>query len=269
MRSFFVAGLALFSIAGSCAAQNTDFTAMTCGPAHTGRQNPAQPKSQPQTGQSQLPNAPTPAGVPARPRPSQQQPKRILGLMPNYRAITAGEIPVPPSPKEAFRIATQNSFDYSSFVFVGLTSLIAEAGNSHPALGKGVKGYWGYSWRGFVDKTDGNYWVIFALPTVLHEDERYYAKGQGGIFDRAVYASTRIVITPSYRGNNTFNGSEILGRGISQTISLSYYPNSDRTVSGFAQKYAWALGRDALTNTFREFWPDISDHLLHHPPKAQ
>src|SRR6185437_14872110 len=83
--------------------------------------------------------------------PPKQQPKRILGLMPNYRAVSAGAIPPPPGPKRAFIIATQNSFDYSSFVFVGLTSMIAEGQDAHPKLGKGVPGFWAYSWRGFVD----------------------------------------------------------------------------------------------------------------------
>src|SRR5690349_18173209 len=156
--------------------------------------------------------------------PSKMQPKRILGLMPNYRAVSAGTIPPPPRPKEAFKIATQNSFDYSSFVFVGITSALAEWSNGHPQLGEGMAGYGRYYWRGFLDKTDGNYLVIFALPTVFHEDERYYAMGKGGVLKRAVYAASRILITPDYHGHNTFNAAEVFGRGISQGISASYYP---------------------------------------------
>lgn len=193
-----------------------------------------------------------------------QQPKRILGLMPNYRAVSAGAIPPPPTSKEAFKIATQNTFDYSSFVFVGLTSLIAKGEDAHPSLGKGVPGYWAYTWRGFVDKTDGNYWVIWALPTVMHEDERYYTLGQGSILKRGVYAASRILITPNYEGHNTFNGAELLGRGIAQGISLSYYPSSDRSAGALSEKYAYALLRDAATNAFREFWPDIANHVGHH-----
>jgi hypothetical protein len=117
-----------------------------------------------------------------------------------------------------------------------------------------------------VDKTDGNYLVIFALPTIFHEDERYYAKGQGGIFKRAIYAASRIVITPNYDGHNTFNAAEILGRGMAQGISTAYYPSHDRTAGALASKYAYALGRDALTNVFREFWPDIATHVLHRHP---
>jgi hypothetical protein len=201
--------------------------------------------------------------------PSKQQPKRILGIMPNYRAVSAGAIPPPPTAREAFKIATQNSFDYSSFMFTGLTSMIAEGQDEHPSLGKGVPGFWGYSWRGFVDKTDGNYWVIFVLPTVFHQDERYFAKGYGSIGRRALYASSRVLVTPNYAGHNSFNTSELLGRAIAQGISISYYPAADHTPGDVAEKWAYSIMRDAATNAFREFWPDIATHVLHMHPASQ
>src|SRR2546428_4588042 len=187
-----------------------------------------------------------------------QQPKRILGIMPNFRAVSAGATPPPPTPSESFVIATRNRFDYSSFVFVGITSSLAEANDAHPQLGEGIDGFAKYYWRGWVDKTDGNYWVIFALPTLFHQDERYYALGQGGAWKRLTYSASRILITPSYHGHHSFNVSEILGRGIAQGISITYYPSQTRTPGGIAQKYGYALGRNALTNIFREFWPDIA-----------
>jgi hypothetical protein len=195
-----------------------------------------------------------------------EQPKRILGVMPNYRAVSAGAIPPPPTAKEAFKIATQNSFDYSSFIFTGITSLLAEATDTHPQLGHSITGFSRYYWRGFVDKIDGNYLVIFALPTILHEDERYYAKGEGGFWKRGIYAASRVIITPDYHGHNTINASEILGRAMAQAISISYYPRQDRTLGDLAVKYGYAVGRDALTNVFREFWPDIATHVLHRHP---
>jgi hypothetical protein len=210
----------------------------------------------------------TPAGVSIQEVPvSKQQPKRILGMMPNYRAVSAGAIPPPPTPKQAFKIATLNSFDYSSFVFVGITSGLAFWTEAHPDLGEdGIPALWGYCWRGFVDKASGNYMVIFALPTILHEDERYYAMGEGNFYKRGVYAASRILITPNYRGHNTFNAAEVFGRAASQGISLSYYPKGDHTAGALAVKFGWAMGRDALTNVFREYWPDIATHVLHRHP---
>jgi hypothetical protein len=217
---------------------------------------------------SSVPDPHTPSNVePIQEVPaSKQQPKRILGIMPNYRAVSAGAIPPPPTPKQAFKIASQQSFDYSAFVFVGITSALAEWTDAHPQLGAGMPGYGRYYWRGWVDKTDGNYLVVFALPTLLHQDERYYALGEGGFWKRGVYAATRILITPDYHGQNTFNASEVFGRGAAQAISTTYYPSHDRTAGAIAVKYGWAMGRDALTNVFREFWPDIATHVLHRHP---
>lgn len=231
----------------------------------SGTQNPAEtPPGQP--GVPSQPNASNPS--PAQPAVplSKQQPKRILGVMPNYRAVSAGAIPPPPTPAEAFKIATQNSFDYSSFVFVGITSLIAEGTDAHPQLGHGVEGFGRYYWRGFVDKTDGNYLVVFALPTVFHQDERYYAKGEGGFWKRGIYAASRVLITPDYHGHDGFNSSEIFGRAAAQGISRFYYPAADRSLGALAVKFGWAVGRDALTNVFREFWPDIATHVLRRHP---
>ncbi len=198
------------------------------------------------TGEGQNP-APANQGAP----PEKQQPKRILGVMPNFRAVSAGAIPPPPTPKQAFKIATLNSFDYSAFIFVGITSAMAEWSNAHSQLGEALPGYGRYYWRGYLDKTDGNYLVIFVLPNLFHQDERYYAMGKGGFWKRATYSGSRILITPDYHGHNSFNASELLGRGMAQGISIAYYPSKSRTASAIATKYAYALGRDALTNVFR------------------
>lgn len=249
--------------AGSVFAQQADVSAAAPAQEQSAATDAQQPPATPP--QDQAGAAAADSSKPAVPV-SKQQPKRILGIMPNYRAVSAGAIPPPPTPAQAFKIATQNSFDYSSFVFVGITSLMAEGTDAHPALGEGITGYGRYYWRGLVDKTDGNYLVIFALPTIFHQDERYYAMGEGGFWRRSIYAVSRVLITPNYHGHNSFNASEVLGRGIAQGISTAYYPSSDRTVGALAVKYGYAVGRDALTNMFREFWPDIATHVLHRHP---
>ncbi|MDE3062535.1 MAG: hypothetical protein KGJ51_05700 [Acidobacteriota bacterium] len=231
----------------------------------TAQQAP-QPETKPQAQTGALPDAPTQQTGPGGALAGQQQPKRILGIMPNYRAVSAGLRPPPPSSKQAFILAAQNSFDYSSFLFVGITSLLAKGTDTHPDLGKGPEGLWAYTWRGFVDKTDGNFMVLWALPTVLHEDERYYAMGRGRFLKRAIYAGSRVIITPDYHGRNTFNGAELVGRAAAQAVSTTYYPEGDDSTADLSEKFAYSIGRDALTNVFREFWPDIARHVLHRHP---
>ena len=53
---------------------------------------------------------------------------------------------------------------------------------------------------------------------------------------------------------------------MAQAVSISYYPSKTRTVGAISAKYGYALLRDAATNAFREFWPDIAVHVLHRHP---
>lgn len=93
------------------------------------------------------------------------------------------------------------------------------------------------------------------MPTIFHEDESYYAKGEGGILKRAVYAASRVLITPDYPGHNAINASEILGRGVAQSILAAYYPSQDRTLGALAVNYGYAVGRDALPMSFASSGP--------------
>lgn len=183
--------------------------------------------------------------------------------MPNFRTVSPGEHPPPPAPAEAFKMATVTSFDYSAFLFNGFTSLISEWSDSHPKIGTNPSDYWGYYWRGFIDKADASYLTMFALPTVFHQDERYYILGSGSIWKRTLYAATRVFITPNYHGRNSLNASELLGRAMAAGISSAYYPGEERTGRDIAARYGYAVMRDSLTNIFLEFWPDIAAKVLH------
>jgi len=77
--------------------------------------NPQSQKKKTQPDQSQAPdtvgNTQPLTAMPGDQTPpaAGQQPQRILGIMPNFRAVSAGAIPPPPTPRQAFMIATQNT----------------------------------------------------------------------------------------------------------------------------------------------------------------
>jgi hypothetical protein len=110
--------------------------------------------------------------------------------MPNYRAVSAGEIPQARTSKEALKIATKNNFDSSAFLFADFTTLMAEGANRHPQFGKGPAGFGRYYWRGLVDRTDGNYLVIFALPTLSARTSGTTRKAKGGALGRPRHSAS-------------------------------------------------------------------------------
>lgn len=212
----------------------------------------------------------TPGGTqPNTPPPDfGQQPKRILGIMPNYRAVSANVRPAPPTVGEKFKIATQNSFDYSAFIFAGIDAEPLYIAKSYPTLGNGWSGYSQYYWRSFTDKAVGNYMTDFLIPTITHEDSRYFTLGKGRKLYRAYYAISRLLITPNDEGYNTLNLSEIVGKGAQAGLGNFYYPSTATSGAWTMTEQRWLeqLGRDGLTNIFREFWPDITTHVLHMKP---
>ena len=182
--------------------------------------------------------------------------------MPNFRSVSGGAVAHPPGWKYNFKVATRQSFDYSSFIFLGITSLSAEGLNSHPVLGKGVHGFYSYTWRGLIDKTDGTYLQAWLLPSLLHEDTRYYALGHGSILHRALYVISRQAITRTYGGRDTLNIAGLGGKVLTQTISRYYYPPGATSFGVLATKFGYSSMRDVGFTSVREFYPDIAAHYI-------
>ncbi len=204
---------------------------------------------------------------PAPPPP--QQTTRILGIIPNFRAVSA-DVKLPPQTvKEKFKTAFEDSFDYSA-IFIPLA--LAGYGvldNSYPEFGSGADAFGQYLWRAAVDQTDENFMVEAIVPSITHEDNRYYTLGHGGFWKRTGYALTRVVVTRNDAGNETFNTSEVVGAGAAAGISATYYPTRERSIGTFGSQWGLNVGIDALSFVAKEFWPDVNHALFHGAKPAQ
>jgi hypothetical protein len=190
-----------------------------------------------------------------------KQSKRILWIFPNYRAVSADTQLPPLSLKKKFWLATQDSFDYSSFITAGMLAGISQANRSYPEFGQGAKGYGRYYWHAVADQAVGNYLTEAIVPAVTHEDPRYYTLGHGGVFKRTGYAISRLFVTRTDGGGRTFNISEIVGNGAGAGISDMYYPSREHTWTKTGQKWVTQIALDGVFNIVKEFWPDIN-HLI-------
>jgi hypothetical protein len=192
-----------------------------------------------------------------------EQTKRILGIIPNFRAVYTTTTLPPQSIKDKFLTATDDSFDYSSiFVPAVLAAYSLETGAT-PEFGHGAAGYGRYFWHAAVDQTSENYMVEFVVPAVTHQDTRYYTLGHGGFLKRTGYALSRAVITRSDSAKEQFNVSEILGAGISSGLSSLYYPTRERSFANTGEEWGIDVGIDAISFVAKEFWPDINSRLFH------
>jgi hypothetical protein len=66
------------------------------------------------------------------------------------------------------------------------------------------------------------------LPSLLHQDPRYFYKGTGSVTSRALYAISTVVICKGDNGKWQPNYSNVLGNLAAAGISNAYYPSTDR-----------------------------------------
>ncbi len=201
--------------------------------------------------------------------PAPKQTTRILGILPNFRAVSA-DVKLPPQTvHEKFKTAFEDSFDYSS-IFIPLAIAGYNLGtNAYPELGHGGSAYGQYLWRAAIDQTVENFMVEAIVPSITHQDNRYYTLGHGGFWKRTGYALTRVVITRNDAGHETFNTSEVIGSGAAAGISTTYYPSRERSIGNFGSEWGLNIGIDAASFVVKEFWPDVNHALFHGAKPSQ
>jgi hypothetical protein len=213
------------------------------------------------SGQAAQPDVPQQAG-PKQDVPAQQT-KRILGIVPNFRAIGADTKLPPQSVKEKFVTCTEDSFDYSSIFIPAILAGYSMATKATPEFGQGATGYGRYFWHAAVDQTSENYMVEFVVPAITREDTRYYTLGRGGFLKRTGYALSRAVVTRSDAGKRVFNASEVVGAGAAAGISTLYYPSRERSLGTTGTAWGIDVAVDSISLVAKEFWPDINRKLFH------
>ncbi len=203
---------------------------------------------------------------PCTPKPQDEsegrQTNRIMGVVPNFGAVSANTQLPPLSTKGTFWLATEDSFDYSSFIWTGILAGQEFGLNNYPEFGQGMAGYGRYYWHTFVDGVSGTYFTEAIVPWITREDPRYYTRGHGGFFRRTGYALSRVVLTKTDSGGASFNWSEVAGNAVEAGLSNAYYPREERGFRQTAINWGAQLESAALNNIAKEFWPDFRRVVL-------
>jgi len=198
-------------------------------------------------------------GENSEPTPAAED-KRAYGVLPNYRTAEASAPFKPLTAKQKLTIAAKDSFDGAVYPTAAIFSVIYQAENDNPSFGQGLKGYAQRVGAAFGDQMIGNMMTEGVAPALLHQDPRYFRKGEGSKGRRIWYAATRIFVTPTDTNHLTFNSSEWGGNAVAVAISNLYYKDG-RTVGDNLPKLAIQCGTDALSNVLKEFWPDVKHWL--------
>jgi hypothetical protein len=226
-----------------------------------GQQDPPIPNSPPAGAPVAAPATPVVPAAPAQ-APAATSDDRLFDLLPNFLTLENADSAPPLSAGGKFKAVAKGAFDWGQFIWYGVLSGISQAENSEPGFHQGAEGYGKRYGAYLADGSIENFMVGAALPSLFHQDPRFYQSSKGTFRHRFFYAASRILITRGDNGAKEFNFSEVVGSALASGISTySYHPRSDRTIPNTASVWASQVAYDTLSIEFKEFWPDIRKKL--------
>jgi hypothetical protein len=180
-----------------------------------------------------------------------EEQQRIFGFIPNFY-VTYDRNVVPLTPKLKFKLATKALFDPVTVIGVAGFAAINQAANN-PNYGQGAKGYAERFGAGYADGAIDIMVGGAILPSLLHQDPRYFYQGTGTTKSRVLHAVSSPFITRGDNGQRQPNYSTLGGDLTTAALANAYYPASNRGVGLFLGNFFIATGQRALANVAQEF----------------
>jgi hypothetical protein len=217
-----------------------------------------------------LPHPPDPATDQSTLQPLNSTPRHrsVFALVPDVED-TSDTIAArrPLTVRQKYILSLHQAFDLSSHIGNALEAGAQQAIGSQPHYGQGWVAYGQRFAASEGDQITGSLLIYGFLPSALHDDPRYFRRGQGSTLARTWYAIDRTLITRKDNGASGFNFSQTVGQLISCGISTTYYPQQDRTAPRVFANWGANLGFNSVYNVLLEFYPDVKHGLFHGNPK--
>ena len=182
----------------------------------------------------------------------EQEKQRVLGFIPNfYASYVPDAAPLPARLK--FQLAWKSVSDPISILGAGVLAGIYQASDELNGYGQGAAGYGKRFGAVYGDVFIGTFIDSAILPTMLHQDPRYFYRGPGSSGSRFMYAIGNAVICKGDNKKYQPNYSAILGSFITSGISQAYYPSTDRGTSLYFQTALIRIAEGSVAGIFQEY----------------
>lgn len=155
-----------------------------------------------------------------------EEKQRVLGFVPNFYVVY-DQNAISLTSKLKFRLALKAATDV---VTIGASAFIAGINQAAdtPDYVQGAKGYGQRFGAAYATSTSDILIGGAILPSLLHQDPRYFYQGTGTNRSRTMHAISAPFVAKGDNGKWQFNYSSIGGDLASAALTNTYYPSSNR-----------------------------------------
>ena len=188
-------------------------------------------------------------------------PKPCSELVYPYQRFLSTEIAIPLTWQQKGYLALHDLTNPANLGTIAGISAITIGIDSHTAYGPGWKGFGKIAGVSLLQDATGEFFGTFLIPSIAHQDPRYYRMQHGSVPRRMLYAVSRTAISRSDDGRSIPNYGTLLTYPISAEISNLYVPGIHSDGPSTVARIATGLATDPANNLLAEFLPDVAKRI--------
>jgi hypothetical protein len=221
-------------------------------------------RQNPNSTSAQTPPAQVPPAVPQdAPRQIPPLADQTIGLL-SRRSIFFPDLATtlkPLTPEQKFKLSLDETISPATLVSAAVTAGYRQLENTYPGYGQEWGGYGKRFGAAMANSASTNFLGTFLIPSLLHQDPRYFISLRPTFRKKMEYALTRQIITRTDDGRSTFNWSRIIGVLGAESIANIYLPAEERTAGKTFERSGIRFGIGIGTTLLKEYWPMIFKKL--------
>jgi hypothetical protein len=190
----------------------------------------------------------------------EEEKQRIGGVLPNFNVVLNGHA-TPLTSSQKFNLAFHSITDPATIGLAVIAGGYGEYSDNHTGYGHGPAGYFKRFGAAYADNVSGTLIGNAILPSILHQDPRYYRKGSGSIASRIMYSALTTFICHGDNGHRQFNASNVLGNFMAGGISNAYYPSDERGAGLTIENASIVTVEGMIGAQLLEFSPDLTAYF--------
>jgi hypothetical protein len=167
----------------------------------------------------------------------------------------------PMTVKEKGTLAVKNFVDPFNALTILAASGISVAADSHSAYGPGMAGFGRSVGVSFTEDMTGNFFNVFLIPSIVHQDPHYHRWPHATIKRRALHCVLQVFWTRGDTREGMLNYGNLLGDAIDDEIGNLYIPGRRTNAAATAERYGIDLATAPIDNAITEFLPDVARRL--------
>jgi hypothetical protein len=175
-----------------------------------------------------------------------------------YQRFLDDKIVIPLSWEQKGYLALHQWSDPANLMTIAGISAISIAIDSHSDYGPGLKGWGKLTGVSLLQDATGDFFGIFAIPSLTHQDPRYYRMGKGSTIRRIGHAVSQTYVAYGDDGRRMPNYGVLFAYPIASEISNLYVPGIESDGPSTAKRILTGYALEPVNNLVAEFLPDVA-----------